>query len=160
VLVNNAAAFTFAPVEFTTPEEVLTMVDTDLVGPIRMIQAVLAIMRAQRLGRIVNVGSASAEGKFGIPLNAVYGATKGALRVLSLDMNKELQPLGIDVVLCEGGIGGRSAMFEPLHNGVAAFGHGDGAYAATESWGRAFATFLDDDVPDSSASGAIVADVS
>jgi short-subunit dehydrogenase len=57
-----------------------------------------------------------------VPLDAVYGATKGALRVLSLDMNKELRPLGIDVVFCEGGIGGRSAMFEPLHHGVAAFG--------------------------------------
>ncbi len=124
VLVNNAAAFVFAPVEFTTPEEVLTLVETNLVGPIRMIQAVLPIMRAQERGRIVNVGSVSAEPKFGVPLAAVYGATKGGLRVLSLDLNKELQPLGIDVILCEGGIGGRSAMFEPLHDGVASLGHG------------------------------------
>lgn len=158
VLVNNAAAFAFASVEFTTPEEVLTMVDTNLVGPIRMIQAVLPVMRAQRRGRIVNVGSVSAEPKFGIPLNAVYGATKSGLAVLSLDINKELQPLGIDVVLCEGGIGGRSAMFERLHDGVAAFGQGDGVYGVVEGWGRGFANVLDQYAADSSASGAIVAD--
>ena len=134
VLVNNAAAFVFAPLEFTTPEEVLTLVETNLVGPIRMIQAVLPIMREQRRGRVINVGSVSAEPKFGVPLSAAYGATKGAFRVLSLDLNKELQPLGIDVILCEGGIGGRSAAFEPLHDGVARFGKGGGAYAAVESW--------------------------
>ena len=83
VLVNNATAFVFAPVEFTTPEEVLTLVETNLVGPIRMIQAVLPIMRAQERGRIVNVGSVSAEPKFGVPLAAVYGTTKGGLRVLT-----------------------------------------------------------------------------
>ena len=33
VLVNNAAAFVFAPVEFTTPEEVLTLVETNLDRP-------------------------------------------------------------------------------------------------------------------------------
>ena len=158
VLVNNAGAVVFAPVEFTTPEEVLTVVETNLVGPIRMVQAVLPMMRAQRCGRIVNVGSASAEPKLGFPVHAVYAATKGALRVLSVDLNKELQPLGIDVVLCEGGIGGRSAMFESLHHGVAAFGQGDGAYAAAESRGRAFANFLEQNAPEASASGALVAD--
>ena len=48
-------------------------------------------------------------------------------------------------------------MFEPLHDGVASLGHGNGAYAAVESWARSFATFLDENMPDSSASGAIVA---
>ena len=157
VLVNNAGAVVFAPVEFTTPEEVLTIVDTNLIGPIRMIQAVLPMMRAQRRGRIVNVGSASAEPKLGFPVHAVYASTKGALRVLSVDLNKELQPLGIDVVLCEGGIGGRSAMFESLHHGVAAFGQGDTAYAFAETRGRAF-TSSSTELADASASGSIVAD--
>ncbi len=49
-------------------------------------------------------------------------------------------------------------MFEPLHDGVASFGQGDGAYAAVESWARGFAAFLDENMPDPSASGAIVAD--
>ena len=109
VLVNNAAAFVYAPLEFTTDDELAAVVDTNLVGPLRTIRAVLPVMRRQGGGRIVNVGSVASEPKFGLPLSSVYGATKAALHAISLDLNKELAALGIDVVLCEGGIGGRTA---------------------------------------------------
>ena len=58
----------------------------------------------------------------------MYAATKAALHAFSLELNKELAPIGIDVVLCEGGVGGRTPMFTSLVDGVAQFGPGDGAY--------------------------------
>ena len=56
VLVNNAAECTLVRWSLR-PGRCLTMVDTNLVGPIGMIQAVLPIMRGGAQGRIVNVGS-------------------------------------------------------------------------------------------------------
>ena len=158
VLVNNAAAFVYAPLEFTTDDELAAVVDTNLVGPLRTIRAVLPVMRRQGGGRIVNVGSVASEPKFGLPLSSVYGATKAALHAISLDLNKELAALGIDVVLCEGGIGGRTAMLGPLHDGVAAFGHGDGAYAKVEAQARHVAGLLDQFVPEPDRAGEIIAD--
>jgi NAD(P)-dependent dehydrogenase (short-subunit alcohol dehydrogenase family) len=158
VLVNNAAVVSYTPVEFTSAAEITAMVDTNLVGPIRMIKAVLPVMRRQGRGRIVNVGSSSAEPKFGTPLMAIYSATKAGLHTLSLDINKELAPLGIEVILCEGGIGGRSASLGSLLDGVGAFGHADGAYSAVEGCARGFAAYLDENIPVPHASGAIVAD--
>ena len=49
-------------------------------------------------------------------------------------------------------------MVDRSTTGSCSFGHGDGAYVAVESWARGFAAFLDENMPDSSASGAVVAD--
>jgi NAD(P)-dependent dehydrogenase (short-subunit alcohol dehydrogenase family) len=158
VIVNNAALFAHAPVEFTPPDTIRAMFETNIIGAIRVIQAALPIMRRQGSGRIVNVGSVTAEPRLGLRLMAIYGATKAALHAFSLDLNKELAYLGIEVVLCEGGIGGRSAMLEPLLAGVASFGQGDGAYERVEAGGRSFAGMFDKTAPDPAVAAALVAD--
>ncbi len=158
VLVNNAATFVYLPVEFSALDDIEAVIDTNLTGAIRMIRAAVPVMRRQGSGRIVNVGSVAAEPKLGMPLMSVYGATKAGLRALSYDLNKELLPLGIEVLICEGGIGGRSAMFTPLHDGVAAFGQGNGAYAHAEDAARAVADVLDQHSPEPDRAGEIIAD--
>ena len=158
VVVNNAAVMSLAPVEFTPPEAVWAMFDTNIVGAIRVVQAVLPVMRRQGSGRIVNVGSVSAEPRTGLRLMGVYAATKAALHALSLELTKELAPLGIEVVLCEGGIGGRTAMFGALHDGVAAFGRDDDAYARVEATARSVAAMLDANTPEPAAAATIIAD--
>lgn len=123
VVVNNAAQIVYAPVEFTPLDSVTAMLDVDSAGPIRVIQSALPIMRRQGSGRIVNVGSVGAEPRYGMCLLGVYGMTKAALRALTLELNKELAPLGIRVVLCKGGISGRAvAPMAAIVDGVADFG--------------------------------------
>ena len=88
----------------------------------------------------------------------IYGATNAALHALSLELNKELAPLGIEVVLCEGDIGGRTAMFAGLSDGTAAFGQGDGAYARVETTARVFAEGLEADATVPVAAANVIAD--
>jgi NAD(P)-dependent dehydrogenase (short-subunit alcohol dehydrogenase family) len=66
VLINNAGVF-LGPKDFGRPEgasvlradpdEVLATLAVNLVGPLRLVQAFVPMMRAQRWGRIVNVSS-------------------------------------------------------------------------------------------------------
>ena len=158
VVVNNAAVMSLAPVEFTPSAAIWSMFDTNIIGAIRVVQAALPIMRRQGFGRIVNVGSVSAEPRTGLRLMGVYAATKAALHALSLELNKELAPLGIEVVLCEGGIGGRTAMFGALHDGVAAFDSRDDAYARVEATARSFTAVLDANMPEPGPAAVIIAD--
>lgn len=108
VLVNNAGVNLAAPLELTTDDDAMNVIQTNLMGPLRVTRAVLPTMRAQGSGRIVNVGSAGAESRFGYYLVGMYVATKLALRGLSLELAKEVTPFGIEVVLVEGGVGGHT----------------------------------------------------
>jgi NAD(P)-dependent dehydrogenase (short-subunit alcohol dehydrogenase family) len=143
VVVNNAAVFAVGPIELAGEQDVETIFQTNIIGVIRVVRCVLPVMRRQRSGRIVNVGSACAEPRIGIPLTSLYGATKAALHALTLDINKELAPLGIRSVLCEGGIGGHTPMVRTYHDCVDAFGGAGRAYAKAELLARRVGEFLD-----------------
>jgi short-subunit dehydrogenase len=69
---------------------------------VRLTQMVLPKMRAQRWGRIVNVGSMG--GRLSFPGAGHYHATKHALEAISDAMRFELRGFGIDVVLLEPGL--------------------------------------------------------
>src|SRR5207302_11390481 len=71
-------------------------------GLVRLTQMVLPKMRAQRWGRIVNVGSMG--GRLSFPGGGHYHATKHALEAISDAMRFELRGFGIDVVLLEPGL--------------------------------------------------------
>jgi NAD(P)-dependent dehydrogenase (short-subunit alcohol dehydrogenase family) len=159
VAVNNAAIFAYGPVEFASMESVHAIFDTNIFGPIRVIQAVLPTMRRQGAGRIVNVGSVAAEPRIGTRLMALYGATKASLHALSLDLNKEVATLGIEVVLCEGGVGGQTSMVNTMHEGLNHFGLGDGAYACVEATARAFSDMYDSNAGGPEPTATMIADV-
>ena len=99
VVVNNAGVFTVGPIECADERAVESIFQTNIIGVIRVIRAVLPVMRRQGGGRIVNVGSVCAEPRLGFQLTSLYGATKAALHALTLDLNKELAPLGITSML-------------------------------------------------------------
>jgi NAD(P)-dependent dehydrogenase (short-subunit alcohol dehydrogenase family) len=67
---------------------------------------------------------------------SLYGATKAALNALTLDLNKELAPLGITSILCEGDISGNTSMVQTYLSDVAAFGGTERAYATAEAAAR------------------------
>jgi NAD(P)-dependent dehydrogenase (short-subunit alcohol dehydrogenase family) len=99
VLVNNAGVAIAGALEETTIGEFRNVVDTNVFGAVRMMLAVLPVMREQRAGRIVNIGSVMAF--LPMPYSAAYCASKHAIRGLSESVDHEVRGFGIRVVVIE-----------------------------------------------------------
>ncbi|MBW3626328.1 MAG: SDR family oxidoreductase [Actinobacteria bacterium] len=101
VLVNNAGISLRGAVEDTSPAAARRVLDTNVLGPLRVAQAVLPAMRARRQGVIVNVSSVA--GKVAQPFAGMYSASKFALEGLSEALHYEVRPFGVRVVIVEPG---------------------------------------------------------
>lgn len=99
VLVNSAGVTLLGATEETSIAEAQTLFDTNLLGLLRTIKAVLPHMRAQRSGRIVNVSSVL--GFLPAPYMALYSASKHAVEGLSETLDHEVRQFGIRVALVE-----------------------------------------------------------
>ena len=96
VLINCAGTSHFG--EFAdTPAPVLSRLwQTNVLAPMRLVQALLPTMRAQGRGLIVNVGSIF--GSIAFPCFTAYSSTKFALRGFSEALRRELNGSGIGVL--------------------------------------------------------------
>lgn len=101
ILVNNAGFGIAGAVELTTSEEVCRQLNTNFLGVQRMCRQVLPIMRRQKEGRIINIGSVM--GIFAIQFQSVYSVSKFALEALTEAMRIEVRPFGIKVTLVQAG---------------------------------------------------------
>ncbi len=101
VLVNNAGVGMAGAAEESSMGQTQAVFDTNLFGTIRMTNAVLPHMRAQRAGRIVNVSSVL--GLIPAPYMAIYAATKHAVEGYSESVDHEVREHGIRVLLVEPG---------------------------------------------------------
>ena len=101
VLVNNAGFGYMAAVEEGEDEEVRAMFETNFFGLVEMTKAVLPGMRRRRSGHILNISSIG--GFVGFPSSGYYNATKFAVEGLSEALAKEVEPLGIKVIIVEPG---------------------------------------------------------
>ena len=101
VLVNNAGFGIAGAVEDTSIEEARAQFDVNFFGVLRMCRAALPIMRRQKAGYIINIGSIG--GLIAIPFQGLYSASKFALEGLSEALRLEVKPFGIHVVLIEPG---------------------------------------------------------
>ncbi|MDA0632765.1 SDR family oxidoreductase [Nonomuraea sp. MCN248] len=97
VLVNNAGAGAFGALGTLDRARIETQTATNLIAPILLTQAVLEPLAAAE-GVVVNVSSAGALGLRSWPGNAVYGATKAGLDLLTRSWAVELGARGIRVV--------------------------------------------------------------
>ena len=113
-VVNNAGLARLGPLEFTTANEVQTLFDTNVFGVLRLIRAVLPSMRSEGRGRIINISSIAAHPRMGCRLWGLYATSKAAINAMTLELCEEVAPLGIDVVLLEGGLGGRTNMTDEV----------------------------------------------
>jgi len=98
ILINNAGVVQPGAAEKITSDEVQNQLSVNLSGTIHGCRAALGIMKAQNFGKIVNV--ASLGGIVPLPGEAVYSATKYAIRGYSLSLHAELRrtPVGVTVV--------------------------------------------------------------
>jgi NAD(P)-dependent dehydrogenase (short-subunit alcohol dehydrogenase family) len=102
VLINNAGYSQSGAIETVPIEALRRQFETNVFGLVRLTQLVLPKMRAQRWGKIVNVGSMG--GRLSFPGAGSYHATKYALEAISDAMRFELRGFGIDVILLEPGL--------------------------------------------------------
>ena len=98
-LINNAGVNLVGAVEETSIGQAQALFDTNVLGVLRMIQAVLPGMRRQGAGRIVNISSIL--GLIPAPFMGVYASTKHAVEGLSESLDHEVRGFGIRVVLIE-----------------------------------------------------------
>jgi NAD(P)-dependent dehydrogenase (short-subunit alcohol dehydrogenase family) len=97
-LVNNAGVGGLASI-LADDALVTQMIEVNLVAPIRLMRAVVPIMREQGSGSIVNIGSVAGE----VGISGTYSATKFGLRGLTDSVRRELAGTGIGVTLVEPG---------------------------------------------------------
>lgn len=101
VLVNNAGHGYRAAIEESDDAAVAELFQANFFGPMKLARMVLPGMRERRAGTIVNVTSVGAvRGALG---NGYYSAAKGALELASEALAKEVEHLGIRVMLVEPG---------------------------------------------------------
>lgn len=101
ILINNAGYGVYGPVEEFPVERAKALFEANYFGVLRMIQAVVPSMREARQGLIINITSLA--GKFVIPFQVHYSATKYALEALTEGLRQELRPFGVKVVAVEPG---------------------------------------------------------
>ncbi len=102
VLINNAGYGMFGPIEEITTQEIKKQFETNFFGAIRLIKAIVPIMRKQGNGTIVNISSMV--GRFAVPLNSAYVSSKFAVEGLSESISFELKEFGIRVIVIEPGV--------------------------------------------------------
>jgi len=102
VLVNNAGYLLAGGVEEATIAEAKAQFETNLFGVVRMVKAVLPIMRKQRAGHILTVSSIA--GRVPVPFWGYYNASKFAVEGLIETLRYEVRPFGIRVSLIEPGV--------------------------------------------------------
>ncbi|MBD2072109.1 SDR family NAD(P)-dependent oxidoreductase [Leptolyngbya sp. FACHB-671] len=101
VLVNNAGHGLIAALEEVSDEETHQFFETNFFGALRLMQAVLPVMRRQGSGHIVNLSSTA--GLVGFGGSSLYCGAKFALEGTSEALAKEVESFGVKVTLIEPG---------------------------------------------------------
>jgi short-subunit dehydrogenase len=96
ILINNAGMGLRAELVDTPIEDARRVIELNFFGAVRCIHAVLPVMRNQRAGQIVNIGSVLSV--IATPFNGVYCASKFGLQALSDALRMELHGSGIDII--------------------------------------------------------------
>ncbi len=101
ILVNNAGYALVGPMAEIAIGDLRRQFDTNVMGAVEMIQAVVPHMAAAGGGCIVNIGSVSS--LLATPFGGAYSASKAALHLLSDALRPEVAPFGIHVLVVRAG---------------------------------------------------------
>jgi NAD(P)-dependent dehydrogenase (short-subunit alcohol dehydrogenase family) len=97
VLVNNAGFGAPSPIELTEPATARALFETNTLGTLAMVQAVVPAFRKRREGVIINVTSTVTLRP--LPLIGMYRASKAAVNALTESLAMEMKPFGVRVHL-------------------------------------------------------------
>lgn len=101
ILVNAAGMGIAGAVEDTSAEEAALQMDTNFLGTLRVIRAVLPQMRGQGRGLVVCVSSVA--GWVPVPFQAMYSCSKYAVEALAQALRVEAAPFGVRTTVIEPG---------------------------------------------------------
>ena len=101
VVVNNAGYGVFAAVEEASDQQVERIIETNLLGSIRVVRAALPHFRKQGHGHLVQVSTAGGQTTY--PNFSYYHATKWGIEGFAQTVAAEVAPLGITVTIVEPG---------------------------------------------------------
>lgn len=100
-LVYCAGTLLFGPCEFTTCNEYSSIMNTNFIGTVAMVQQILPVFRKQNYGKIILFSSIN--GLLGIPFQSAYVASKHAIEGYAECLTQELSAFNIEVCLIEPG---------------------------------------------------------
>jgi NAD(P)-dependent dehydrogenase (short-subunit alcohol dehydrogenase family) len=95
VVLNNAGHGLFGPAESVSDEQIAKQINTNVLGPLKVMQAFIPYFREKKGGLFINTTSMA--GLTGFPLSSIYNATKWALEGLSECLSIELSIFNIGV---------------------------------------------------------------
>ncbi|WP_067497456.1 SDR family oxidoreductase [Actinoplanes sp. TFC3] len=101
VLINNAGESQSGPIEELPADAVARLFQTNVFGPLRLLQLATPGMRERGYGRVVMVGSMLAS--FPLAYRSSYVASKAALKGFADAARHELSPFGVWVTTVEPG---------------------------------------------------------
>jgi NAD(P)-dependent dehydrogenase (short-subunit alcohol dehydrogenase family) len=101
VLINNAGYLQAGAIEEVSLQQAHEQFETNYFGVVRLVRAVLPVMRAQKSGLLATTSSLA--GLVPLPFWGHYNASKFAVEGLMESLRHELKPLGIQVALVEPG---------------------------------------------------------
>ncbi|MGN0186229.1 MAG: SDR family oxidoreductase [Paludibacteraceae bacterium] len=120
VVINNAGMGIGGAAELATDDEIRLQMQTNFGGTVNVCRCVLPHMRRQHSGHIINISSIG--GRFGIPYQGLYSASKFAIEGYSEALSLEIAQFGINVTIvepgdfCTGFTAGRHISTATLHN--------------------------------------------
>jgi short-subunit dehydrogenase len=95
VLINNAGVASFGRIDSFSAEHMAQVLDTNLLAPMRLTQALLPLLRTRPKAQVVQIGSAL--GRLALPGFSVYCASKFGLRGFSEALRRELGDTSVKV---------------------------------------------------------------
>ncbi len=99
ILINNVGQSQIGPVEETPIDKIRDDFQVNFFGMISLTQAFLPGMRERKRGTIINIGSMA--GRFAVPFQSIYVATKAAVAGFSWALRNEVMNFGIKVIVVE-----------------------------------------------------------
>ncbi|PZR26461.1 MAG: short-chain dehydrogenase/reductase [Citrobacter freundii] len=101
IVMNNAGYSLVGTIEEAKPEEIRALYETNVLGPVSVIQAALPLLRKQGYGHIIGVSSNL--GHVTLPVIGYYCSSKWAFEAIHESLAAEIKQFEINVTIIEPG---------------------------------------------------------
>jgi len=101
IVLNNAGYSLVGTIEEANPDDIRALYETNILGPVSVIQAALPLLRQQGYGHIM--GTSSNLGHVVLPVIGYYCSSKWAFEAIYESLATEVKQFGINVTIIEPG---------------------------------------------------------